>query len=119
MAIISREKLSGSTNGKPVKIVATATAGTTVHTAVSGTTSWDEIYCWLTNTDTSARTVTCEFGGVTDPDLLLVKAYSLPQSSAPIPVITGEMLQNALVMAFFASTASVVLATGFVTRHAA
>ncbi len=116
MATYSRVLLSGSTNGKPIKIVAVATAGTTVHTAVTGTASFDEIYLWLTNTDTVARTVTIEYGAVTDPDGLIVKALSLPASSPPIPVLTGQNLQNGLVIAVFASAANVILASGYVNR---
>ena len=114
MATYTRNKLSGSSNGKSVKIVATATAGTTIHTAVSGTSSWEEVYVWFTNTDSSARTLTIEYGGVTDPDNLIVKAYSLPANSPPIPILTGQILQNSLVIAAFASAANVVLATGVV-----
>ena len=115
MATMTRNKLSGSTNGKSVKIAATATPGTTVHTAVSGTSSWDEVYCWFTNTSGSAVNITIEFGGTTDPDNLIVKSLSIPANSPPIPLLTGQILQNALVVSVFASTANVLLATGFVT----
>ncbi len=118
MATYSRQLLSGSTNGKPVKIVATATAGTTVHTAVAGTASIDEVYLWLTNTHTAAVTVTVEFGGVTDPDCLIVKTLSIPNNSPAIPILTGQNLQNGLVIGVFASVANVVLATGYVNRIA-
>ncbi len=116
MATYSRVLLSGSTNGKAIKIVPTATAGTTIHTAVTGTVAFDELYVWFTNTSGSAVTLTIEYGGVTDPDCLIVKAYSLPASSPPIPILTGQVLQNGLVVGAFASTANVVLASGFVNR---
>lgn len=118
MASYSREKLSGSTNGKSIKIAATATAGTTIHTAIAGTTSWDEVYVWITNTDSSARTLTIEYGGVTDPDNLVVKTLSIPANSPPIPILTGQILQNGLVIGMFASAANVLLATGYVNRIA-
>lgn len=116
MATYSRVLLSGSTNGKPTKIAATATAGTTVHVAVSGISAIDEIYLWLTNTSASAVTVTVEYGAVTDPDGLILKAVSLPPSSVPIPVLTGQCLQNGLTVAVFASVANVVLASGYCNR---
>jgi hypothetical protein len=116
MASYSRQLLSGSTNGKPIKIVATATAGTTVHTAIAGTSAFDEIYLWLTNTDTVARTVTIEFGGVTSPDQHIVDTYTLPANSPPIPILTGQVLQNGLVVGVFASAANVVIASGYVNR---
>lgn len=118
MATFSRILLSGSTNGEPIKIVATATAGTTIHTAVTGTSSFDEIYLWVTNTDSSARTLTIEYGGVTDPDNLIVKALSIPANSPPIPILTGQVLNNAQVLAAFASSANVLLVTGYVNRIA-
>ena len=43
MATYSKQLLSGGTNGKNIKVAATATAGTTIHTAVAGTTDIDEI----------------------------------------------------------------------------
>lgn len=116
MAVYSREKLSGSTNGKSIKVAATATAGTTFHTAVTGTTSWDEVYLWVTNTDSSARTLTIEWGGVTDPDNLIVKTVSIPANSPPIPILTGQIIQNGLTCAAFASSANVLLLTGYVNR---
>ena len=118
MATYSRVLLSGSTNGKPVKIAATATLGTTVHTAVSGTSSFDEIYVWITNTSGSAVNLTVEFGGATDPDQLIVKTLSIPANSPPIPILTGQVLQNSLVCTMFAGTANVLLATGYVNRIA-
>lgn len=118
MATYTRALLSGSTDGQPVKIAATATPGTTVHTAVAGSASWDEVYLWVTNTDTVARTVTVEWGGTTDPDNLVVKALSLPPSSGPIPLITGLVLNNGKVVKVFASAANVVLATGYVNNIA-
>lgn len=41
---LSKTKLSGATNGKQIKVVATATPGTTIHTAVAGTATWDEVW---------------------------------------------------------------------------
>ncbi len=116
MAIYSRQLLSGSTNGKPVKIAATSTLGTTIHTAIAGTASFDEMYVWVTNTDTAGHTLTIEYGGATDPDCLIAKALSIPASSPPIPILTGQVLQNGLVVTAFADTANKLLLTGYVNR---
>ncbi len=118
MATYSRQLLSGSTNGRPKKIAATASPGDTVHTAVSGTTSFDEVYLWLTNTHASPVDVTVEFGGTTSPDDHVVKALQLPAKSPAIPILTGQVLNNGLVVKVFASVTNVVLATGFVNRIA-
>lgn len=119
MATYSREKLSGSTNGKSIKIAQTATAGTTIHSAVSGTTDWDEVYLWVTNTSANPVALTMEWGGVTDPDNLLVKSLVIPPNSPPIPVVAGLIIQNSLTVAAFAGTANVLLITGYVNRIAA
>jgi len=116
MATYSRQLLSGSTNGKPIKVVATATAGTTIHTAVSGTSGFDEVYAWVTNTSGAAVTLTIEFGGTTDPDQLIVKALSIPANSPPIPILTGQVLQNGLTIGAFAGSANVLLISGYVNR---
>jgi len=116
MASYSRVLLSGSTDGKPVKVAATATLGTTIHTALTGSTGFDEVYLWVTNTDTAAVTLTIEWGGVSDPDCLVCKAVSIPPNSPPIPVVTGMVLNNAKVVTAFASSASKLLLTGYVNR---
>jgi len=114
MATFSKVKHSGSTDGKGVKIAATATAGTTVHTAHA--TALDEIFCWVSNLDSSDRTITIEWGGVTDPDDLLVKTLTLPANSGPILVVPGLILTNSKVFAIFASSANKIIATGYVNR---
>lgn len=118
MATYSRRLLSGSTSGKPIKVAATATLGTAIHTAVAGDNAWDEVYCWVTNTDSSAHTLTIEFGGATDPDCLIVKAYSIAANSPPIPVLTGQVLNGGLAVTAFADSANKLLITGFANRIA-
>ena len=116
MATFSRILLSGSTSGRPILVVATATAGTLIHTAVSGATSFDEIYLWVTNTDTVTRSLTIEWGGVTDPNDLIAKTVSLTANSAPYPIITGVNLNGGLVVRAFGSAASILLISGYVNR---
>lgn len=108
----TKNKLSGSTNGKNVKIVATATPGTLLHTAVAGTTDWDEIYLFATNNDTVTRTLTIEWGGTTSPDDL-VKIDIEPLKGEYV-VIPGFVLQNALNVRAFASAANVITVGGYI-----
>lgn len=116
MATFSRILLSGSTSGRPIKVVATATPGTTIHTAVAGATSFDEIYLWVTNTDTVTRALTIEWGGTTDPDDLITKTFSISANSAPYPIITGVNLNGGLVVKAFASAANIMVISGYVNR---
>lgn len=114
MALYSKRKLSGSTDGKQIKVAAIATPGTTIHTAVTGTTDFDEIYIWATNQDTVDRSLTIEWGGVTSPDDLIT--MTVPAKQGYVIVIPGVILQNGLLVRAFASVANVILINGFVNR---
>ena len=114
MASFSKQKLSSCTNGKGIKVVATATAGTAIHTAVTGTTDWDEVYIYAVNAHTAAVILTLEWGGVTDPDDLI--EITIPQSSGLYLVAPGLLLQNGLGIAAFASVANVITIFGFANR---
>jgi hypothetical protein len=112
MATYSRLKFSGSTDGKCVKVVATATAGTLIHTAHA--TAQDEIYLYAHNTDTTDHLITVEFGGVADPDDLIRE--TIPARSVPTLVIPGWSLSNSLVCRVFADAANLVTINGYVLR---
>ncbi len=119
MATYTKALLSGSTNGKPIPVVATATAGTLIHTAVAGTASFDEVYMWVSNVTAAPATLTIEWGGVTDPGDHMVKAYSIAANSPPIPIVTGQVLNNALVVRAFSGTASALNISGYANRISA
>lgn len=112
----SKVILSGSTNGRLIKVAATSTPGTTIHTAVAGAASIDEIWLWAINTDTSDRKLTIEYGGVASPDDLI--EVIIPAESGLMLVVPGLILQNSLVVKAFAAAANVVLVGGYVNRIA-
>jgi hypothetical protein len=114
MATYSKQLLSGGTTGKNVKVVATATAGTTIHTAVSGTSDMDEIWLYACNTDSADRKLTIEFGGTTSPDDLT--EVTIGTEAGWVLVIPGLLLQNSLVVKAFAAAANVVEVNGYVNR---
>lgn len=116
MATYSRVLLSGSTNGKSIPVTATSTPGTTLHTAIAGTAAFDEVYLWASNVTSAAATLTIEWGGVTDPGNHLVKAMSIPANSPPIPIATGQVLNNGLVVGAFSGTTAAINITGYVNR---
>jgi hypothetical protein len=71
MATFTKQKLSGSTDGKAIKLTGNDSAGAvTVHTAVAGTTvgTFDEIWLYANNTSTSAVKLTVEWGTATAAD---------------------------------------------------
>ncbi len=116
MSALTGNVLSGSTNGLPIKIAAIATPGTTIHVAGPGTTGFDEIYIFITNSDVMARNLTIEWGSMTAPDGLIVNTLSIPALSGPIIVVPGIRMNNAKVVTAFASVANVLLITGFYNR---
>jgi len=112
MATYSKLKLSGSTDGKGVKVVQTATAGTTIHTAHAS--DLDEIWLYAVNSDTTARKLTLEWGEATAPDGNIEQ--TIPAESGLVLVAPGLLLTNSLVVKAFAAAANVVLIHGYVNR---
>jgi hypothetical protein len=114
---VTRAALSASTNGGGIKIGATSTPGTLIHTAVSGTSSWDAIFISLYNSaavTTLPVLVTIEFGGATAPDQN-ISLYVYPKTGL-VWAVQGLMLQNALTVKVFADTTNVIVASGYVNQ---
>jgi hypothetical protein len=114
MATYSKVKLSGGTTGKNIKVVPTATAGTTIHTAVAGTSDLDEVWLYACNTDSTDRKLTIEYGGVASPDDLT--EVTITAEAGWVLVCPGLLLQNSLVIKAFAAAANVVMINGYVNR---
>ena len=112
MATFTKLLLSGSTSGRPIKVVATSTAGTVIHTAHA--TALDEIYLYACNTQAAALLLTIEFGGVTSPDDLV--EFSIPGHSGLYCVCPGIPLTGGLIARAFAASANLITITGFVNR---
>ena len=117
MATFSKIALSGSTDGRMIKVVQTATAGTTLHTGSATATTFDEIWLYAVNTDTSARKLTIEWGGVSSPDDLI--ELTIAAESGLVLVSPGLVIKgNAtpLVVRAFCASANVVMIAGYVNR---
>jgi hypothetical protein len=117
MAAYTKLMLSGSTDGRPIGIIATATPGTVIHTATSaaGLDSADEVYLWAGNVSASAVQIGVSFGVVTEPmQTVLVRVPG--GFNGPIAVIPGIPVRNSLLVHATAATASVVNLFGFVNR---
>lgn len=117
MATIAKRELSGGADGKMIKVVATATLGTTIHTAQAanaGQDDYDEVWLWAVNSDTSPRKLTIEWGGATSPDCLI--EVTIPPEAGPVGIVPGWILQNGLVITAFAATANVIMIAGYVNR---
>jgi hypothetical protein len=106
--------LSGSVNGRPIQINSTAaTAGTIIHTAITGTGVHDEVYMWGVNTATDSRTITITFGGTATADKI---PYVIPAQDGLHQLMPGIPINNALVIRMFATTSEEVNVVGYVNR---
>lgn len=114
MATVTKKLLSGSTNGKSIQIAATATLGNTIHTAVSGTSSWDEIYLYAVNTSASTVNLTLEYGAAGTANNIVIAIP--PTGSGLIQICPGLLLNNSLVLTAFAGTTNVINVFGFVNN---
>lgn len=111
MAVFTKQFLSGSTNGRPIQVVQTATAGDTIHIAHAS--AKDEIWLYAVNRSGSPVLLTIEFGGVTTGDTITT---TLTAGTGPLLVIPGSVLTNSLVVRAFADVTNVVSIFGWVNR---
>ncbi len=114
MATYSKELLSASTNGKGVLVAATSTAGTLIHTAVSGTTDIDEVWLYAVNAHSASIKLTLEWGEATEPTGNIEQ--TVPNESGLMLLVPGLLLQNGLTIKAFAATANEVVIHGYVNR---
>lgn len=104
-------------DGLGILVVATATAGTAIHTASSTATTIDELWLYAYNHDTSSVALTVEFGGVASPKDVIKGAIAA--QSGLVLVCAGLVIQGnatAKVVRAFAGTASKISIFGYVNR---
>ena len=117
MATFSKELLSASTDGRAIKVAATATAGTLIHTGSTTATTIDEVWLYAVNSDSTDRKLTLEWGGVTVPDDLI--ELTIGAEAGLVLVAPGLLIKGnstALLVRAFAATANVVDIHGYVNR---
>lgn len=113
MALFTKIPLSGSTNGRGVLVATNASPGTLIHTAVSGTTAFDEIWLYAHNNSTSAIKVTVEYGSTSSGDNIELTVVG---ESGLILLVPGLMLNNAQIVRAFATTSNAITIHGYVNR---
>lgn len=120
MATFSKQILSASTNGAPIKVVATASTGTTIHATGTSNTVLDEVWIYAYNSSASAVVLTIQYGGTTTPDNDI--KVSIPATSGLTLVVPGLILRGtgsaATTVYAYAGTANVVMLSGYVNRIA-
>jgi hypothetical protein len=118
MATFSKVLLSGSTEGKPVKVVQTASTGTTIHATGTSSSVIDEVWLYAYNGHSSSVVLTVQFGGTATPDndiKLTIPAASGLTLVVPGLVLTGTSSAANTIYAY-AGTANVVTISGYVNR---
>ena len=103
--------------GLAIKVAATATAGTTIHTASSTATTIDEIWLYAVNSSASSVKLTIEWGEATAPDGNI--ELSVAAEAGLVLLVSGLLIKgNAtpLVVKAFAATANVILIHGYVNQ---
>lgn len=118
MATYSKVLLSGSTQGKAIKVAATASTGTTIHATEISSTIEDEIWLYAYNSSATAVVLTIQFGGTATPDDDI--KLSIPATSGLTLVVPGLILTGtgsaANTVRAYAGTTNVITISGYVNR---
>jgi len=104
-------------DGLGILVVATATAGTAIHTASSTATTIDELWLYAYNDHSSTVVLTVEYGGVATPKDLIKS--TLASQAGLVLICAGLVIQGnatAKIVRAFAATASKVSLFGYVNR---
>ena len=118
MATYTKQLLSGSSQGKAIKVAETSSTGTTIHATGTSSSIIDEVWLYAYNSDTAYRTLTIQFGGTTavDNDIKIV----LPSQSGLTLVVPGLILTGtgaaANTVYAYADAANVVTISGYINR---
>jgi hypothetical protein len=113
MATFSKQKFSESTNGRQIKVVATASSGTLIHTAHA--TAFDEVWLYAVNDTATDRLLTIQWGGTTatDDDI----EYTVKAQNGLYLIIPGLILTGSTtIRAFCAAAANAIQISGYVNR---
>jgi hypothetical protein len=118
MATFTKILLSGSTGGRPIKVAASGTPGTTIHTTQASSGVIDEVWLYATNTSTATVELTIEFGGTNSPDDRII--VGIPSKSGlsiilPGCVLTGDGSIGRIIKAFAGSSNNINI-IGYVNR---
>lgn len=127
MATFTKVALSGSTQGRAIKVAAGASTGTTIHTTGTSSSIIDEIWLYAYNSSSGLVTLTIQYGGTTavDNDIKI----DIPPTSGltlvcPGLILTGTGSAGNTVAAYAqragsATITNVTAASGTVTYTAA
>lgn len=120
MATFTKTILSGSTQGRGIKVVQTASSGTTIHATGTSSSVIDEVWLYAYNSHTANVELTVQFGSTSTPDDDI--KVTIPFKAGLILVAPGLVLTGtgsaANTVRAFAGTANVITVHGYVNRIA-
>ena len=118
MATFTKVLLSGSSQGKAVKVVATASSGTTIHATGTSSSIIDEVWIYAYNSASTATALTIQYGGTTSVDNDI--KITVPPTTGLTLVVPGLILTGdgttASTIRAYAATANVITLSGYVNR---
>ena len=107
----SKIVLSGSVDGNPISVTGIlASTANIIHTAVTGTVDFDEIFCWAYNNATADFLLTIRYAATATAAQVKEFQQTIPAQDGLHLVIPGLPLRNALTIEAFATAA--MTATG-------
>jgi len=119
MATFSKITLSSSTDGRPIKVSATAigTSPTLIHTGSTTATTYDEVWIYAQNNHTADVALRLGFGNTTDPDDII--EFTVKTKAGLYLIVPGLVLKGnatALTVKAAAGTTNVISLSGYVNR---
>jgi hypothetical protein len=118
MATFTKVPFSAQTDGQPIKVVATASTGTTIHTTGTSASIFDEVWLYAYNSSTGPIVLTVQYGGTATPDDEI--KITIPSQSGLTLVVPGLILAGTgaagNTVAAYAGTANVVTVSGYINR---
>jgi len=120
MATYSKQLLSGSSQGKAIKIAATTSGsnGTTIHATGTSSSIIDELWLYAYNSASTATALTIQWGGITAVDNEV--KITIPATTGLTLVIPGLILTGdgttATTTRAYAGTTNVITVSGYVNR---
>lgn len=120
MATFSKIILSGSTNGQGIPVTATtASQGSLLHTAVTGSAgSVDEVYVYVHSTVTTIATIKFAYGPTTATGSRFSYTVTADDLSGLHLAFPGLVMNGAIALKAYATTANIINCFGFVNRLA-
>ena len=116
MATIEKIKLSGSTDGLGILVDDNASAGKLIHEASATATTYDEIWIYAANYDTTDRKLTIEWGAASVGTII---ESTIAAEAGLVLVVPGLLLKGnstELEVRAFAATTTAIQLFGYVNR---